>query len=226
MRCFSLFAVFLFSLSTLVLAGTYGNGPYGTGAYGYGFVAVDYSSGQSSSDNGLQVVPPVSNGTWTNTTNLTSNSLSLGTDVPLFPGQREQFEFNNETHFFGLINLTNLTATVQVESVPQMAILSIGQVKQFELSGDNYYDLSVKLNSIANGSANLTLKFIHEVVLSNSESANQTGATNTSQVPPVRANNSALVLPNVPIEWIVIVVVLLLVLGVYFFTRPKKRKGL
>ncbi|MBU2052807.1 MAG: hypothetical protein KJ721_01035, partial [Nanoarchaeota archaeon] len=60
-------------------------------------------------------------------------------------------------------NTTN-TIKITVNSTPQTATLSVGDVRKFELSGDNYYDLSVTLNSIVGNFADVTIKKISEEV--------------------------------------------------------------
>jgi len=74
--------------------------------------------------------------------------------------ERIKLEINNETHYVGIIELTNTTATINVSSEPQQAIFSIGDTKKFEVTGDDYYDLSVTLNSIntTSNKADITIK--------------------------------------------------------------------
>jgi len=78
--------------------------------------------------------------------------------------QRIKIKINNEEHYIGVINLTNTTATINISSKPQQAIFNIGDEKKFEVNEDNYYDIYVKLNSIENNKANLTIKSIHEEI--------------------------------------------------------------
>ncbi len=71
---------------------------------------------------------------------------------------------NNETHYVTLKSFTGSSATVTVESDPQTATIAIGEEGKFELTGDNYYDLSVTLDSV-NQSGNeteITIKEINE----------------------------------------------------------------
>ena len=79
---------------------------------------------------------------------------------------RIRVKVNNDTHYVGIVNLTNTTATINVSSESQQAVLAIGGEARFEVTGDNYYDIYVKLNNISNNKANITLKGIHEKIAS------------------------------------------------------------
>ena len=78
------------------------------------------------------------------------------------------FKSENESHSFEVQELTNETAKIEVSSEPQEYTFSVGEEKKFELSGDNYYDLYVKLNSIntyySQHRANITIQTIHELI--------------------------------------------------------------
>ncbi|NQU84752.1 MAG: hypothetical protein HQ541_03240, partial [Mariniphaga sp.] len=59
-------------------------------------------------------------------------------------------------HYVGVTKLTTTTATINISSTPQEATLIVGDERMFEVSGDGYYDILVKLNSIENNRANVT----------------------------------------------------------------------
>ena len=102
--------------------------------------------------------------TWKTTYAITDAELKAGYTNSLAVKERAKFKINNTDHEIGVVDLTNTTATINVSSIPQTATLNIGDEKKFEITSDNYYDLSVKLNSIANNKANLTIKSVHEEV--------------------------------------------------------------
>ncbi len=105
-------------------------------------------------------------------------------------GYRARIKLGNEIHYMGVISLTNTSATINVSSTPQQTTLSIGELKKFEISGDNFYDMSVKLEGIKNNKANMTLSYIHEQI-------SQTPANNaTTTTPPV--NNAEATAPVTP----------------------------
>ncbi len=79
-------------------------------------------------------------------------------------GYRVRVKLGNETHYIGVISLTSSSATINVSSTPQQAILAIGEEKKFEISGDGFYDMLVKLNSISNNKTNMTISYLHEQI--------------------------------------------------------------
>jgi hypothetical protein len=83
----------------------------------------------------------------------------------------------NSTHYVGLINLTNTTATINVSSTPQQAIFNVGNSKKFDVTENSYYDLEVTLNSINNSKANITIRSIREVVPSTTPTTNNSSTT-------------------------------------------------
>ncbi len=101
---------------------------------------------------------------WTTTYLVNDEDFEAGYSKVLSEKKRLRVKVNNESHYVGVVNLTNITVTINVSSIPQQATLSIGEEKNFEVTNDSYYDIYVKLNSITNNTANLTIKKIHEEI--------------------------------------------------------------
>ena len=89
---------------------------------------------------------------------LTTTSMILG------QGARIAINVGGEIHYVEVIEITNTTVTINISSIPQQAILRIGEEKKFEITDDNFYDILVRLNGIENNNANLTISSIHEEV--------------------------------------------------------------
>jgi len=110
---------------------------------------------------------------WTNTYVEDDEELSEKGEVTreLKAKYRIRLKIDDETHYAGVISLTNTTATINVSSTPQQATLSIGDLRKFEVTEDDYYDLSVVLNSInsTTSKANITIKSVYEEVTMESE---------------------------------------------------------
>ena len=64
----------------------------------------------------------------------------------------------------GVLGLTSTTALVEVASSPQNITLSIGREELVELTGDDYYDLKILLNSLSATHANITLSYVRESI--------------------------------------------------------------
>jgi hypothetical protein len=114
---------------------------------------------------------------------VTSEQLSSGYTQAFEASDKASFSSGGASHTVTVSGVSTSTATIIVESTPQQATLNVGEVKKFELSGDNYYDLSVKLNSITNGKANLTVISINELMPAGETSP--VAASNETTVPEV-----------------------------------------
>ncbi len=102
---------------------------------------------------------------WTITYIITDEKFINGTSKMLGAKTRLRVKVNGVNHHVGVISLTTTLVTINVSSDPQQAIFSIGTGKKFDVLGDGYYDIYVKLEDISNSKANITVKSIHEEVI-------------------------------------------------------------
>lgn len=137
---------------------------------------------------------------WKKTYLLTSEMLGRGYTSNIGIKERIEMQINNERHYLGVVNLGGNTVTINVSSASQQIILNNGEERKLELTGDNYYDLLIKLNSILNSKANITVMSIHEDI---------TGVSEGKKV-------------NITKEMIISVIVLLAALVLMFFVVKKK----
>ncbi len=79
---------------------------------------------------------------------LSDKQLADGYVADLGKRDRMKFMVNGGEHYVTLDSMTSVAATINVTSKLQQAILMVGEEKKFEVSGDNNYDVSVKVNSI------------------------------------------------------------------------------
>jgi len=137
---------------------------------------------------------------WKITYILTSEILARGYTLNIGVKERIKMQINNEEHYLDVVNLTGNSATINVSSTTQQITLNVGEEKKLEITEDNYYDLLVKLNSIANNKGNFTIQSIHEEI-----APAETVQTSTK--------------PGMTILWILIPLVLL---ALIFFIVKKK----
>ena len=69
-----------------------------------------------------------------------------------------------ETHYIKMKNMTDNKADITIESDPIDRTLSIGNLEKFDLNDDDGYDLQIKLISIINKKAKLSIEIISEEV--------------------------------------------------------------
>jgi hypothetical protein len=129
------------------------------------------SSGDNNNNGGGGGTGGVSGGAITYT--ISNEQFTLGYSKELLKSEKIQFSVNNQNHTVTLNNLTSNSIIIIVNSTPQTATLLIGELKKFDVNDDNYYDLSVKLNSIINNKANLTISSLNEKIYSQNQETSQ-----------------------------------------------------
>src|SRR3989338_2560113 len=143
--------------------------------------------------------------------------------------ERVSIKVNSETHHVGVVELSSTSATVNISSIPQQAVLKTGESAKFDLTNDNYYDVLITLNSIVSSygtKANLTIASIREM----KPSANA-GTTDSVEDPSEDATNSIsqpqglIVDKKMPTTvWIIVIIIVLVALAVvYYFVWGKDK---
>jgi hypothetical protein len=80
-------------------------------------------------------------------------------------GNRIPIKIKNANHTLNIDNVGNSEVTITIFSNPKTRTLNIGEEWKADLTDDNYYDLYVKLNSVIDNKANISMKAIYEPVL-------------------------------------------------------------
>ncbi len=102
-------------------------------------------------------------GAWfVRTKKINNDDFEDGAIILLKAKERAEVKIDDTPHYIGVINIGDDFVIINVSSIPQQAKLFINQSKRFEVTGDKYYDVYVKLNSIENNKVNLTIKKIYE----------------------------------------------------------------
>lgn len=157
--------------------------------------------------------------TWTNTYPADNKELSVLGEVSKSLGgkSRVRLKVSGETHYVGVSSVTSSGATIEVSSTPQTATLNIGETKKFDLASDGFYDLSVTLNSIKSGKADLTVKAISEKVPAAPATSPPAETTPEVQTAPIVGEGSS------ALGWIIAVVVIIALVVVGIIIAKKKR---
>jgi len=122
------------------------------------------SSGGGSSSSGTEET------TWTKTYTIpTTQEASSGYTKELKAKERVELTVSGVSHHVGVKSLTATTAKIVVESTPQEVTFNVGETKKFEVSGDNYYDVKVTLDSIASNKAKVIVQTISELMPATAE---------------------------------------------------------
>ncbi|MEK6935824.1 MAG: hypothetical protein AABW67_03480, partial [Nanoarchaeota archaeon] len=148
----------------------------------------------------------------------TTNEIKSGYSQELKSNERVKLTVDSKTHYVAISSLTTTSATISVSSTPQTAVLDVGDEKNFDVNADGYYDLSVKLNSIANSKADVTIKSINVKVTE--EVAPKTEETTTGE--KITEGIKDIATGKGSTLWIIIaVIVILILIGVGYKYKKK-----
>lgn len=78
--------------------------------------------------------------------------------------ERVKISVNNEIHYVGVREVKTNSAVIEIESDPVRVELSVGQSTKVDVDNDKVYDVYVKLDSISNGKAFLTIEYLSEAI--------------------------------------------------------------
>jgi len=155
---------------------------------------------------------------WKRTYVVTDEQFIEGYTKELAKKHRFKIPIGGENHYVGVVELTDTTATINVSSTPQQATLAIGDIRRFDVTEDGYYDLNVKLNSIENNKANLTIKSIHEKVTVETEAEEaekEEKAKGEAETTPIEKKNLTWL-------WIVIGIIVLILVGIGYGAKRRR----
>jgi hypothetical protein len=164
-----------------------------------------------------------SSSTWTATYIPSSAELSSGYSKDLAVNNRVSLKVEGITHSVGVISLTSTTATVQIASNPVDVKLAVGQDAKVDVNNDGFYDVYVKLNSIAGNKANVLVQTIHEAVPA--EKAGEVLETTGEDVTPEEVPESEEVKASLTwIWWVAGIVAVVIIVLIIVLSRKKKKK--
>jgi len=124
---------------------------------------------------------------WVSTKAVNDTEFGSGYTTALKQGYRLRFSVGGIDHYAGIVELTNTTAKINVSSDPQQVSLLVGQDAKLDINADSYYDVYLKLNSIASGWANVTIKGISEKIPSPTSSQQPTDPGHETTNPPTES---------------------------------------
>jgi len=138
-----------------------------TGTFTTSCSATDYT-GNSASSSVSYNVESSGGGGYPNY-GISSEDLMNGHTRIMRKNWKMNFKISNEIHTLLVKDITENNILLVLSSDSQELSLVIDEEKKFELTGDNYYDLFIKLNSIKKSmffsEANLTIQAINEEIL-------------------------------------------------------------
>lgn len=190
--------------------------------YSLTITATDNEGNTNSASYSLETSPCSGGGsdyvapTWKNTYVITNNQFSQGYTNTLSANERVRIPVNGMSHHVGVKSISQNSALIEVASDSQESQIDLGSTERFDVNHDNFYDLSVKVNSIVSDSVDLTITQISEPVESSQEDISSSETSDTGDVQDEVSDNSSNWI------WIIVIVVLLFLAYLFFFKLRKK----
>jgi len=165
-------------------------------------------------------------------------------NISLANKERVRIKVDGDRYYVGVVKLSSSSVTLNITDGDDLKLqtkFDEGDSNKYEIDGDNYYDLYVKLTDIKNSEGNITIRYLHELksgsnnnggpVFSN-QSNNVNSTTNSSL-----GNNGSLggifddIAENVGSPWklfsfILLAIIILVLIGIIIAkaTKLMKRK--
>ena len=162
---------------------------------------------------------------WQNVGTATETQLSSseGSSISLSGGQRATLP---ENHGISVLEITAQTAKIVVSSVPQEAVMTIGEKRKFDINNDNKYDLEVTLTNIENGKANFSIISINQTITNEIEQQQQIQENNAENIHTSLPFISLAELKASPYFKVIVAVLVVLIVAVIglivYFVRKRK----
>ncbi|MEM0465270.1 MAG: hypothetical protein QXW97_01050 [Candidatus Pacearchaeota archaeon] len=177
---------------------------------------------------------------------ITAEQFNKGYTKELSIKDKIKFIVNNENHSITLINITSSVAIIDISSKSQQAILNIGEAKKFDVNSDSYFDVLIRLNSIKNKKANLTISSLHEKIsskesekedesnptlstahsnndLSSSEDNNKINNQYILNSEKGKINSKYLIFISVIISVVILIIIAIISFLIFYKNKKKKR---
>lgn len=173
------------------------------------YIVTDGGGGPASSSTALK---------WTKTYSISDNQFKEGYTQQLATKGRIKFKVGSTIHQVGVLELTETTAKIEVSSTPQEATLAIGDTRKFDVSEEGYYDISVTLNSILDGKADLTIMSINELITEESEVGEQEKEEDAEGGEEIQESSSIFK------KWWFWLIVVLVIVGIGYYVKENNSK--
>jgi hypothetical protein len=171
-------------------------------------------------------------GSSTNSYSPKLNETEIGYTKKLSKGDIIKFmllDKSNHTLTINEINSSYIKLTIKSE--PINITLFIGQTKKLNLSSPDYYDISLRLNSIENNKADLTLMTINELIIKDDKKiiAHDENEIQTDDEPikeePDNENTSNMFIIFIPIILMILIIFILIVIFILIIKKTIKNKS-
>ncbi|MDO8555825.1 MAG: hypothetical protein Q7R96_01475, partial [Nanoarchaeota archaeon] len=200
------------------------------GTYDANCTITDYTGNQNSSTVSFEVVKVLSDQVYVPSAKpVASKIIGSGKTVDvgvlevsdarlMAKGAKIIFSVNDESHSVMVVELTRDAVTLEVASDPQEVVLKVGDSQDVDLNGDGVFDVSIKLNGIFRGKADLEFTNLKNAPA-------EVSTEQPTQEEPAVIENPPLVSPAAKKSiFIVLLVIAVVLVLVYLFAKMRQRK--
>jgi len=163
----------------------------------------------------------ISGGSGTPTYSVSEVKLSEGYDISLGERYKVNLDFMGQRHVLVVDDISDNGATITVSSTPVTLDLVVGQTEMIDIDDDGIYDLSVYLKDVSLARADFVLTSISKEVVGLASGVGNEGVTDSSK--PVSGEGAESMSENGSYVWVVVIIILLIV-GIVFVLKYKKKK--
>jgi hypothetical protein len=135
--------------------------------------------------------------------------------------ERVKLKINNEYHHVGVKQLINGKAIVEIASNHIEVELGVGEDIKVDVNSDGVYDIYVILNSILSNKADLTIKYLNEVISEEKNSKVETSGEIIKGEEIIEEIQSEETEKNLTWLWIILGIALIGIIA-WFFIRNKE----
>lgn len=153
---------------------------------------------------------------WKNTYVVNSEDFEAGYTKTLSLKERVKVRINNLNHYVGVKELDLTSATIEIASDPVTVKLDVGGETKVDVDSDGFWDIFVKLNSLVDEKADITVQSINEEIPEGESSTEVDGGKEITNGEVEEGKSKTWL-------WILITLVILIVIGSGIGMSKKKR---
>lgn len=146
----------------------------------------------------------------------TKEQLAEGYTLTISEDTKIKFYIEEKSHELIINSIDNTSIIITVNSEPQRKTLNINDEAKFELTDDNTYDFSVKLQSITNSTVKILMKTISEKISADEFIAIQNQTTNNNET---QKNNETTKKSLAPYLVAILIIIIIASAGFYYYKK-------
>ncbi|PIN94296.1 hypothetical protein COU61_00480 [Candidatus Pacearchaeota archaeon CG10_big_fil_rev_8_21_14_0_10_35_13] len=154
---------------------------------------------------------------WKKTYIVSEIATTEGYTKGLSVSERIKIYIKGEEHYVGIKKIDGEKITLKIESTPQEAVMSVGEIKNFDLNNDKKNDISITVKEVVNEIVSIEIKTIEEIT---NENINEGTSVEKNESSEEIIINEA----EKNYWWIIAIILIIAAITGYFLRNRSKRK--